>query len=268
MVLLIGLLAYVGAVSVIQQMQGADQTVGWGTTLVLVLFPAAIWITYFYLLDRHEPEPAHLVLSAFVLGGLVAAPVANWVINEVYMVERWMALTPFSIQHIGASFLVVATVQELTKYLVVRYTVYLSDEFDEPADGVVYMTASGIGFAAALNFDYVSSGVVLTMGAISITITTLAHACFSGALGLAMGQARFSARGGQTMLVAGLLVAILLNGVFSLLQEMTLRPTMPLQPWRGLVLSGLFALVVFSAISFLMRRVVQSNAPPTLEEGR
>ena len=261
MVLLIGLLAYVGAVTVIQLLQGEASAVGWGTSLVLVLFPAAIWVVYFYLLDRHEPEPTHYVISAFVLGALVAAPVSSWVIDEVYTVDRWMTLRPFSAQHIGAAFLVVGTVQELTKYLVVRYTIYLSPEFDEPADGIVYMTASGIGFATALNFDYVSSGVVLTMGAINITITTLAHACFSGVLGFALGQAKFSPRGGQTMLVAGLLVAVLLNGCFGLLQELMLRPAVPLQPWRGLVLSGLFALVVFSAISFLMRRTVGAGQP-------
>lgn len=269
MVLLIGLLVYVGLVSVVQLIHGADAgPVGWGSSLLLVLAPAAIWIAYFYLLDRYEPEPTHFVLSAFLLGAMVAAPASRWVINEVYTVGRWMGLTPLSAQHVGASFLVVGAVQELSKYLVIRYTIFLSDEFDEPPDGIVYMTAAGIGFAARLNFGYVSSGVVLTIGAITVTITTLAHACFAGVMGYAMGRAKFATRGRQRLLVSGLLAAVLLNGSFSLLQELMFRPGMDLQPWRGLVFSGPFALAVFSVTSYLMRRAVRAARPdPAPEEG-
>ena len=33
--------------------------------------------------------------SVGVLGALVAAPVANWLISDVFTVDRWMALKPF-----------------------------------------------------------------------------------------------------------------------------------------------------------------------------
>lgn len=263
LVLLVGLLAYVGAAHVIQAIWdlGPDP-VGTLPALALVLVPAVIWLVYFYLLDRYEPEPTHYVLSAFLLGALVAAPIASWVIHDLFTVNRWISISPFSAEHIAASFLVVGTAQELGKYIVVRYTVYLSDEFDEPADGIVYTTAAGIGFATALNLKYVSSGVLLGVGAINVSITTLAHACFAGAVGYALGWAKFTPQGGPRLrrLVLGLLAAITLNGAFFLLQDLVVRPGMDLKPWRGLLLSGLFTLVVFGVISFLMKRSVARGA--------
>lgn len=270
LVLMLGLVAYVGVAWAIQTIwKVGPSPVGGAAALALVLVPALIWLVYFYLLDRYEPEPTHFVLSAFLLGALVAAPIANWVIYDLFTVDRWISLTPFSSEHVAASFLVVGTAQELAKYLVVRYTVYLSDEFDEPADGIVYTTAAGIGFATALNLKYVSSGVLLTVGALNVAITTLAHACFAGAVGYALGVAKFTPRSGprQRTLVLGLLAAIVLNGIFFLLQDMVVRPGMALKPWRGLVLCGLFALVVFGVISALMRRSLAKSGPASAQEG-
>jgi protease PrsW len=264
--LLVGLLAYVGVARAVEALWlPTAAPVGWAGALVVVLVPALLWLAYFYLLDRYEPEPTHYVLSVFLLGALVAAPIARWMIRDLFALGRW-GLTPFSTAHVAASFLVVGATQELMKYLVVRYTVYLSDEFDEPADGIVYSTAAGIGFATRLNFGYVSSGVLLTTGAVNVAITTLAHACFAGAAGYALGRARFAARGGQRTLGAGLLAAIALNGVFTLLQELVLSGGQ-LRPWRGLALSGTFALLVFGAISLLMQRALRPTTAPA-SEGR
>jgi protease PrsW len=262
--LLVGLLLYVGAARAIEALWlPTAEPVGWPGALALVLVPALLWLAYFYLLDRYEPEPTHYVLSAFLLGALVAAPLAHWMIRDLFALDRW-GLTPFSTTHVAASFLVVGTTQELMKYLVVRYTVYLSDEFDEPADGIVYSTAAGIGFATRLNFGYVSSGVLLTTGAINVTITTLAHACFAGAAGYALGRAKFAARGGQRTLAVGLLAAIALNGAFTLLQELVLSAGQ-LRPWRGLALSGTFAALVFGVVSLLMHRALRPTAPSAAE---
>lgn len=262
LVLLLGLALYVGVVRAVEALWSPDpQAVGWLPALVIVLVPAAIWLIYFYLMDRYEPEPTHYVLSTFLLGALVAHPLARWVIHDLFTVESWIGLSPLSVEHIAGSFLVVGAAQELIKYVVVRYTVYLSDEFDEPADGIVYATATGIGFATALNFELVSSGVLLTFSAINVTITTLAHACFSGVMGYALGQARFAARGGQKIQIVGLLAAVALNGAFFLLQDLVVRPDIHLAPWRGLILSALFTAAVFGAISLLMRRSLRPGGP-------
>jgi hypothetical protein len=57
------------------------------------------------------------------------------------------------------------------------------------------------------------------------------------------------------------------TGIFFMLQEMVVRPGLELRPWRGLILSGGFALVVFGAISVLMKRSLQPTASATAGEG-
>src|SRR6185503_18963750 len=103
-------------------------------------------------------------------------------------------------------------------YLTVRYSVSLSMEFDEPMDGIVYMTAAGIGYATAENVRYLmglDGQVYLATGVMNVVITTLAHACFAGVLGAFMGKARFfvpSAMKRNFYLIGGLLAAAALNG--------------------------------------------------------
>ena len=265
--LLLGLPIYVGLVWGLQRMLNlGQQPVGWLPALAVVLIPALIWMVHFYLQDRYEPEPTHYVLFVFLLGALVAAPLANWLIEGVFTVDRWTR-TRYSAGDIAATFLVIAAGQEFFKYIVVRYTVYLSDEFDEPADGIVYSTAAGIGFATALNFKYISSGVMLTVGAVNVTIITLSHACFSGAVGYAMGQAKFAKKGqSQKILILGFLAAVFLNGSFQLLQSLA-RSGLDLSPWRGLALTGGFAAMVFGAVSWLMKRSLRPPEQPAASEG-
>jgi protease PrsW len=161
---------------------------------------------------------------------------------------------------------VIGMVQEMAKYVVVRYSIYRHAELDEPMDGIVYMMAAGIGFATAQNFHHLAElggSVVLSQAAMSTVINTLAHACFAGVLGYALGWAKFSqaaplVRGGK--LLAGLCVAAALNGVFTSLEDrVTLAGVNASAAWRGLALAAGFAAVVFFAVSMLMRRQLAAS---------
>jgi RsiW-degrading membrane proteinase PrsW (M82 family) len=89
-------------------------------------------------------------------------------------------------------------------------------------------------------------------------VNTLAHACFAGVLGYALGQAKFSraapaARGAS--LFGGLCTAAVLNGVFTALEDRaTLAGVNAGAAWRGLAWAAGFAAVVFFAVSVLMKR--------------
>jgi len=239
---------------------------------VLALVPALLWLSYFFLLDRRQPEPTHYVLSMFLLGALVAAPVSRWLLDGPMGMGQWVALGVFSPANVALAFLAVGAAQELTKYLVVRYTVFFSDAFDERADGVVYGTAVGVGFAAALNLRHVAQGVFLGTGAVDLTVTTLAHACFAGAMGFGLGQARFaSGQRARLYEILGLLAAVGLNGGFYLLHALVSRPGLQVRPLHGLLLSAAYAAIVFAAVFALMRRSLHqdtaSDAPPVRPTG-
>jgi len=94
----------------------------------------------------------------------------------------------FSLDHVVHAVLVVGLAQEMCKYAVVRYTIYMSREFDEPMDGIIYMMACGTGFAVWVNYHRLSGQnhqVHLSLDAARTVMTTLAHASFAGLLGYA-----------------------------------------------------------------------------------
>jgi RsiW-degrading membrane proteinase PrsW (M82 family) len=267
LLLVVGLLVFVGGAYVAETVFHLDDPVRLGQLLSLVCsaVPAFLWLAYFYLQDRNEPEPKHYVLGVYLLGGFVAMPLAEFLLSSTSAGAR-------SIPMVGAgrlvtTFLGVSLAQELSKYLVVRYTIYLSAEFDEPMDGIIYMTAAGIGFATAENVRYLQGldgTVFLATGAANTVVTTLAHACFAGVQGYALGRAKFSVtsplRRNLTLLF-GLGVATLLNGLFSLLESIVKVSGLRVEPWRGLAWAAGFAALVFFLTSLLMRRQLAAPFP-------
>jgi protease PrsW len=271
-VLVAGLLAYVGAVWIVESAAGLDEPVRLISplALLLALIPAGLWLGYFYMQDRQEPEPKHYVVGVCLLGAFCAAPIADFVLGELIPMSTAPRGGWPEAEHVLRAILAVGLAQELAKYLVVRYTVYLSDEFDEPIDAIIYMTAAGIGFAAAENVRYLGelSGVYLFVGAAHAVVTTMAHGCFAGVLGYALGRARFAARSAaerNLTLLIGLVVAAILNGVFALLHPLVrvVGTELSPEPWRGLAFAASFAAVVFMATSFLLRRQPGIKAPET-----
>ncbi len=185
-VLVLGLCVFVGAAYAAQKLLALDQPVriGPATGLVLVLVPALLWLGYFYLQDRHEPEPKHYVAGVFLLGAFVAFPVAQFT-SALLPVQGWGG-ERLTAQSIFAAILPLGLAQEFAKYLVVRYSVYLSDEFDEPMDGIIYMTAAGIGFATAENLAHLArldGSIFFATFATNAVVSILAHGSIAGVVG-------------------------------------------------------------------------------------
>jgi RsiW-degrading membrane proteinase PrsW (M82 family) len=259
--LVVGLMAFVGIVWGIERATGqAGHPVGLPKILFLALaaVPAVLWLAYFYLQDRKEPEPKHFVFGIYLLGGLAAWPVYQFLVGQFVPAAGGSLIVSEADKYLRA-FLLIGLAQELAKYVVVRYSIYYSKEFDEPMDGIVYMTAVGIGFATAENYNYLSTlegSVLLSVGAMHVVVRTLAHACFAGMLGYMLGRAKFVAKtpGARAAnLTGGLVIAALLNGAFFTLNDKLMAGTDP-KAWKGLLGAAGFAALVFSVLSVLMKR--------------
>jgi RsiW-degrading membrane proteinase PrsW (M82 family) len=141
----------------------------------------------------------------------------------------------------------------MCKYAVVRYTIYLSREFDEPMDGVVYMMACGTGFAVWVNYHRLASQheAYLSIVSAKAVVTTLAHASFAGLLGYVMGRAKFSRRSALvrgTLLMLGLVGAAVFNGQFTLLASWVEQRGLTQHPWYGVGYAALSASAVFGLL--------------------
>lgn len=267
--LVAGLVGFVVVAWLVQLVAGLDRAVHLGPVLSIGMsaIPAALWLGFFYLMDRHEPEPKAIVVGVCLLGALVAAPLADFVqYNAVPPVALEVhGLSPWATDRILYAILVQGLAQEVCKYAAVRYTVYLSREFDEPMDGIVYMMACGTGFAVWVNYHTLAlqgHSVILSTAAAQAVVITLAHASFAGALGYVMGRAKFSRRSAPIrgiLLMLGLLGAAVLNGQFTIVASWVRQSEMAQHPWRGVGYAALCASGVFAVIWLVSRRLLRTS---------
>jgi protease PrsW len=220
--------------------------------VVVALVPALIWLAFFYLQDRLEPEPRSYLARVFLLGALVAMAVGIPLVRDLIGLNRWLYTSWWV--HLLGSILVVGVSQEFLILATVRLSVYGSTEFDERGDGIVYATAAALGFATIVNLDYVigRSGVDLGVGAIRVTVNALALASISGVLGYFLGQAKFEHKH-ALYLPAGLAVAALLNGLFFFTQDVVTLRQLSVQPLYGLLLAAVLAIALLVVVARLMR---------------
>jgi RsiW-degrading membrane proteinase PrsW (M82 family) len=114
--------------------------------------PPLLWCCLFYYWDRLEPEPHGHVLGAFGLGALAVAPA----LLVAQLLER--ALPALAQSPVGDALVLSGLVEESTKLAVFLLSAYTWVEFDEPYDGILYMVALSLGFAATENTLYVLRG--------------------------------------------------------------------------------------------------------------
>jgi RsiW-degrading membrane proteinase PrsW (M82 family) len=267
--LIAGLVGFVVVAWLVELVAGLHRPVDLGPLLAALMagIPAALWLGFFYLMDRHEPEPKQLVMGVAVLGCLIAAPLADFVQYQAVppVALEIHSLSAVSIDRIIYAVFVAGLAQEMCKYAVVRYTIYTSREFDEPMDGIVYMMACGTGFAVWINYHRLSgqgNSVHLSTGAAQVVVTTLAHASFAGLLGFVMGRAKFSRRSAAVrgiFLMLGLLGAAALNGQFAVVQNWVRQTGMDQHPWRGVGYAAACASAVFAVIWLVSQRLLATS---------
>lgn len=113
----------------------------------LALSGAALWMLYFDLKDRRQPEPRRRLFATFLLGAGSA----------LLAVGAFHGLDLLGIPRSGYGqtqdtailcFLVIGPLEEACKAVPLLLVVYRFAEFDELVDGVIYAAALAIGFAA------------------------------------------------------------------------------------------------------------------------
>jgi RsiW-degrading membrane proteinase PrsW (M82 family) len=265
LLLIAGLIVFVG---IVYAFDSAFHTLLTGSNLlvagvIIALVPAFIWLAFFYLQDRLEPEPKQFVLGMFVLGAVLAAAIGIPLVENVFRVSHWL-YTDTMTTLIGG-ILVVGFTQEFIKYAAVRYTMYQSEEFDEVTDGIVYATAAGLGYATMLNIQFVASngGVDLGAGVIRMAVVALAQASFAGITGYFLGRAKFESEPIWWMPL-GITLAAVMNGVFNWLRGRMVQSNLSLtgasvNPWLGLIFAAVVAFVTMGILVWLMRRTLQTT---------
>jgi len=155
-------------------------------------------------------------------------------------------------------------IQAMVVYVTVRYTVFLSDEFDGRADGIIYGTAAGLGSAMLLNFRCVLDrpGLRLDVGAARIIVAALVLASLGGLVGYGLGKVKFE-RHSPWFVALFIVSAALVNGVFDWLVTEFSRRQFGSEGWLTVLTEALFALVVLGVVYGLLQHAVHETRAGT-----
>ena len=186
---------------------------------LMAVLPAALLPRYVYSQDSVEKEPAGLLIRLLFLGAL--AGFLSMILESIggLFISAPQDGVPDTLAHVFSYyFLVVACVEEGTKYLLMGIRTWHDPAFNYRFDGIVYSVFVSLGFAAMENILYVAHygiSVVITRAILSIP----GHMAFSVLFGLFYGRAKLAsdrgnAVGAGILIAIGYLLAALLHGIY------------------------------------------------------
>lgn len=175
--------------------------------------PALLWLIFWQLEDRCDPEPKKLILLSFI-GGMLCVPL-------VLPLQYW-AQAHFT----GSLMLLIwATGEELLKFAAAWLIALRGRAVDEPIDAIIYMVTAALGFAAVENALFLIGPLVsgdtlgsLITGNVRFVGATLLHTLASATVGIAIAVSFYKAPAlRRKYLFGGVILAILLHALFNVL---------------------------------------------------
>lgn len=213
--------------------------------LLLAIAPVMIVVVFIYFKDKFEKEPIRFLFKNFLLGAFISVLVTfilSIILNSIHPLTNDKSIFEQFIK----AFVVVALVEEYSKYIIVKYYAQPNKEFNEPFDGIVYAVMVSMGFAALENVLYVfqygfSNGVMRAFTAVP------AHATFGILMGYFMGKAKFS-NNKLKLNLFGLLAATIFHGAYDFFLFINFIP--------GTIIGALISLIVGV---FLARKAIKKH---------
>ena len=185
--------------------------------ILAAVLPAVFLMRYIYRQDKVEKEPTMLLLSLVIWG--VAAALASIVLETIGQSVLGSLLGEDNPAYtIIFAFLVVAVVEEGTKFFFLKRRTWRDYNFNFRFDGIVYAVFVSLGFAAFENIRYVL-GYGLTVALPRAILSIPGHMGFAVFMGLFYGRAKQCEnrgdRGGMRRnLCIGYLMAVFLHGFY------------------------------------------------------
>ncbi|HRW99824.1 MAG TPA: PrsW family glutamic-type intramembrane protease [Cyclobacteriaceae bacterium] len=177
--------------------------------LAIALAPGLAIMVYIYLHDKHEKEPIGLLVRSFFFGfgSVIITLVISGIIGTFITINE----SDISEQAVHA-FIIVALVEEFSKFVFVRGILYRNKNFNEPFDGIVYAVMVSMGFATLENVLYAFEGGV-GVAIFRMFTAVPAHATFAVLMGYYLGKAKHEHKKGYYALHA-LGIAALFHGAY------------------------------------------------------
>lgn len=216
--------------------------------LAIALAPGLAIMVYIYLHDKHEKEPIGLLVRSFFFGfgSVIITLVISAIIGNFITINE----SDISEQAVHA-FIIVALVEEFSKFVFVRGILYRNKNFNEPFDGIVYAVMVSMGFATLENVLYAFEGGV-GVAIFRMFTAVPAHATFAVLMGFYLGKAKHEHKKGYYALHA-LGIATLFHGAYDYFLFISFVPGI----WLG-------AFISLAVAIYLSRKAIRAhqNASP------
>lgn len=184
------------------------------------LLPALLWLTFWLLEDRCEPEPKRYILFSFVAGG---ATVYLALFFERLACLWLVGSTMCPTNPEPVVLLVWASIEEVLKFAAAYFVALRLSVFDEPLDAVVYLITAALGFSAFENALFLltplQDGDILKSiitGDLRFIGATLLHSLSSATIGIALALSFYKSAAARRMAaLIGVILAIFLHTLFN-----------------------------------------------------
>lgn len=225
---------------------------------ILAILPGLIWLLYFLRKDV-LPEPKKQITKVFVCGMIVSFFVVFLTMGILPDLEKLnlSETTFFLVKYI----FIVGLIEELFKYLAVRYSVLKSSHIDEPIDIPIYMIVGALGFATAENivvfctqtFLVMKDPVLLSLG--RFLGATILHALCSGIIGYFLALSFYYLRQRYFILLFGFSLSIVLHGFFDFFLESSIIKEVATKDLNPSIYSILILIAMFILLTFALRKI-------------
>ena len=183
------------------------------------VLPVLLWLAFWLLEDRCEPEPKRYIFFTFIAGMAVVVPI-------VLPLERLVQAQAAIAGYASTGFLVLllwAFIEEIFKFAAAYAAALHWKVFDEPLDAVIYMVTAALGFAAFENMLFLISPLqagevmqTIITGDLRFVGATLLHTLSSATVGLALAYAFYKSPGVRIQAaVWGVVLATALHTLFN-----------------------------------------------------
>ncbi len=175
------------------------------------ILPALLWLVFWLMEDRCDPEPKRYIFFCFI-AGMIAVPL-------VLPLEK-LADTYFS----GSQLLFVwAALEELIKFGAAYLAALRFRVFDEPLDGVIYLVTAALGFSALENVFFLVTPAfdgdllrTIVTGDLRFIGASLLHTLSSATIGIALAFSFYKAAAWRRVAaLMGVILAIALHTLFN-----------------------------------------------------
>lgn len=175
------------------------------------ILPALLWLAFWLMEDRCDPEPKRYILYCF-LAGMVAVPL-------VLPLEKGVA------SYLGGSqlLLVWAAIEELFKFGAAYVAALRFRVFDEPLDGVIYLVTAALGFSALENVFFLITPAgqgdllrTIVTGDLRFIGASLLHTLSSATIGVSLALSFYKSVAWRKLsALIGVILAVALHTMFN-----------------------------------------------------